>query len=393
MHLRLQDVSTFADRARTRPVRLEPSEVMLLREQRLTDLKMWEMIREVLAYCCVLVLINLFASSRLDSNSSTQVNHLRRLFLNTRQNQHDYTQVISALSTNEKHYQHTQVSTVHDYWNWLESSFVDNLRAQQWYNGQAPRNLSGYLNDKSTRLIGWATMRQLRIKTSLCQRRSICRRDYSASDEERTNFAPGWQASNASLSQYSPSICKSFRYVDADQLDSYVNAGDHQTYQGGGYVYELRGRLSDLRTNLSQLRELQWIDARTRAVIIQFPLYNPNVQLFTSATLLVEFLSNGGLYPQSRFEPLSFQSRLLSSCFRFSPFSLASLHIDIPIGLHYSVPDLDHLSAHPADPVTPSTQTELFPSILVVHRSQHRRVLVLGERHLLCAVQRSQANW
>ena len=100
-HSRLQDVSTFADRARSRPVRLEPNEVTLLREQRLRDMKMREMIREVLTYCCVLVLINLFASSRLDSNSSTQVNHLRRLFLNTRQNQHDYTQVTSTLSTND----------------------------------------------------------------------------------------------------------------------------------------------------------------------------------------------------------------------------------------------------------------------------------------------------
>ena len=198
---------------------------------------------------------------------------------------------------------------------------MDNLRAQQWYNGQAPRNLSGYLNDKSTRLIGWATLRQLRIKTEPCQKQLICRKDYSVSDEERANFAPAWQPKNTNASQYSSSIYASFRYVDGDQLDSYAYAGDHQTYRGGGYVYELRGRLADLRANLSQLRQLQWIDDRTRAVIIQFPLYNPNVQLFTSATLLVEFLSNGGLYPQSRFEPLSFQSQFVYSCFH--PFILS----------------------------------------------------------------------
>ena len=269
---------------------------------------------------------------------------------------------------------------------------MNNLRAQQWYNGQAPRNLSGYLNDKSTRLIGWATMRQLRVKTMPCQRQLTCHKDYSVFDEERAHFAPAWQTNDTSVSQYSPTIYKSFAYVDGDQLDSYVYAGDHQTYRGGGYVYELRGRLSDLRTNLSQLRQLQWIDDRTRAVIIQFPLYNPNVQLFTSATLVVEFLSNGGLYPQSRFEPLSFQSRLLFSCFRFSPFSLFSLHVDVSLDLHSAVPDLDRLSAHSTDPVTLSTQMELFPSILVVHRPRLHHVLVLGERHLLHPIQRSQAN-
>ncbi len=41
---------------------------------------------------------------------------------------------------------------------------MSNIRAQQWYNGEPPRNLSGFINDKSNRLIGWATMRQLRVK-------------------------------------------------------------------------------------------------------------------------------------------------------------------------------------------------------------------------------------
>ena len=161
--------------------------------------------------------------------------------------------------------------------------------------------------------MGWATMRQLRVKTKTCQRQSICRDDYSLLDEEQMSFAPGWQRSNNSASGYSPSIDRSFRYSHGDELDTTVYMGDHQTYGAGGYVYEFRGRLSDLRANLSQLRQLQWIDDRTRAVMIQFTLYNPNVQLFTSATLLVEFLSTGGIYPQSRFEPLSFQSLFLFS--------------------------------------------------------------------------------
>ena len=82
-----------------------------------------------------------------------------------------------------------------------------------------------------------------------------------------------------------------------------------ELYGSGGYVYEFRGRLIDLQSNLSQLHELEWIDSQTRAVIIQFNLYNPNVELFTSITLLTEFLSTSGLYPQSHFEPFSFQSK------------------------------------------------------------------------------------
>jgi len=83
---------------------------------------------------------------------------------------------------------------------------------------------------------------------------------------------------------------------------------NHETYGSGGYVYEFRGRLSDLRNHLSQLRQLQWINGQTRAVIIQFSLYNPNVQLFTSVTLLIELLPTGGIIPTARFDPLTFQS-------------------------------------------------------------------------------------
>ncbi|CAF5027723.1 unnamed protein product, partial [Rotaria sp. Silwood1] len=73
------------------------------------------------------------------------------------------------------------------------------------------------------------------------------------------------------------------------------------------YVYEFRGRLNYLRNNLLQFHQLNWIDSQTRAIIIQFTLYNSNSQLFISINLLTEFSSTDGIELQSRFEPISFQ--------------------------------------------------------------------------------------
>ena len=195
---------------------------------------------------------------------------------------------------------------------------MSNIRAQNWYNGEAPRNLSGFINDKSNRLIGWAMMRQLRIKPDLChvsgsvrQEISKCQADYSLLNEEQRSFEPGW--TNQTTTVCSSPICQAFEYQSGDQLDSDVYMGDHGTYGSGGYVYEFRGRLFDLLSNVSQLHQLQWIDGQTRAVIIQLSLYNPNVQMFTSVSLLVELLSTGGAFPQARFEPLTFQGTLLTS--------------------------------------------------------------------------------
>lgn len=148
---------------------------------------------------------------------------------------------------------------------------------------------------------------------------SKCQADYSLLSEEQGSFQPSWV--NETTQIYSSSIRQAFIYQPSDQLDTYMYMGDHATYSSGGYVYDFRGRLADLRSNLSQLHQLGWIDKQTRAVIIQLSLYNPNVQMFTSVTLLVELISSGGVFPTARFEPLNFQGplfpRILKHTFLF----------------------------------------------------------------------------
>jgi Polycystin cation channel len=85
--------------------------------------------------------------------------------------------------------------------------------------------------------------------------------------------------------------------------------GEHGEYASGGYVYDFRGSLTNLKGNLSELHRLSWIDDRTRAIIIQMSLYNPNIRMFTSGTLLAEFLTTGSVIPTARFEPLDFESK------------------------------------------------------------------------------------
>ena len=41
---------------------------------------------------------------------------------------------------------------------------ITGLRANVWYNDDQPIFLRGYINDKQSRIMGYATMRQLRIK-------------------------------------------------------------------------------------------------------------------------------------------------------------------------------------------------------------------------------------
>jgi len=114
--------------------------------------------------------------------------------------------------------------------------------------------LNGFINDKSNRLIGWGTMRQLRIKSDLCSSQlilSICENDYSFSNEEKGSFQPGWLNETTREEEYSSSILKSFEYETSDELGTYVSIGEFVRYSGGGYVYQFRGSLSDLQSNIS----------------------------------------------------------------------------------------------------------------------------------------------
>ncbi|CAF1320727.1 unnamed protein product [Adineta steineri] len=285
--------SLFSPQSRKSINRLNENEIVYARDQRLKEIQMWAIIREYLIYFIFAILVFIITYSNREQHSFFQVNHLRAYLLNQRQATVDY----------------TNINTIDEYWYWLENSFVSNIRAQQWYNGDIPQYLNGFLNDKSSRLIGWATMRQLRVKSELCPDQrviSICEDSYSFFNEETQLFQPGWTNETIEDEVYSSSILKAFNYSTSDELDTYTYVGEFETYRGGGYVYEFRGSLSDMKTNLSKLHQLDWIDEKTRAVFIQLTLYNPSVELLTAVTLLAEFLPTGGIYTTARFEPINF---------------------------------------------------------------------------------------
>lgn len=52
-------------------------------------------------------------------------------------------------------------------------------------------------------------------------------------------------------------------------------------------------------SNLSTLRKLNWIDKQTRAVLIQFTIYNANTDLFGYFVLVFEFLPIGSVKTSS----------------------------------------------------------------------------------------------
>ena len=69
----------------------------------------------------------------------------------------------------------------------------------------------------------------------------------------------------------------------------------YKTYKGGGYVVSLGRTLDKSRVILNELRSQNWLNQLTRAVIVDFSLYNANVNLFAAVTLSFEMTSMGSV--------------------------------------------------------------------------------------------------
>jgi hypothetical protein len=95
----------------------------------------------------------------------------------------------------------------------------------------------------------------------------------------------------------------------------------------------MRGQKSYLQGNLTLLQLNSWIDSQTRAVLIEFSIFNPNINLVSAAEIIVEFLPTGSILTSARFDPIQIFTNL--SLFQFICHILYMLFI-----IYYSIQEI-----------------------------------------------------
>ena len=65
---------------------------------------------------------------------------------------------------------------MNDFWSYSINKLAVGLRANLWYNYEQPYGLAGFIDDFSSRMIGYASFRQLRVKNGI-----LCNFQYSLS--------------------------------------------------------------------------------------------------------------------------------------------------------------------------------------------------------------------
>ena len=159
-------------------------------------------------------------------------------------------------------------------------------------------------------------MTSLTLSSGLCQVPYVfhniigeCNAPYSYEYEDQASYDVGWsrpstEANATSSTAESPPPAE-YTYITGSALDSYPFLGTISTYGGGGYVVRLVGDENAILDAIDRLQSGGWIDRYTRAVFIEFAVYNPNANLFVGATMVAEMMNSGGFTTYYRFEPMN----------------------------------------------------------------------------------------
>ncbi|CAF0819785.1 unnamed protein product, partial [Didymodactylos carnosus] len=279
----------IARQRRVRLFELKPinhMEMKQARELRLKEIKMSEIIREVLIYCLFTTILLFLSYQARDIHSNGLFRDTKNLFITK-----DY----------------NNIKSVTDWWNYCDNTFLKGLYAQTWYNGKTLSWREKLTTGSRTSMrVGAARIRQLRVKENSCRvhrrvRNVIfhCRDDYSWWDDDTKNYKTGWNGLlNGTFvnNDNSTKRCKTpWCYQNSARTKSGPLSAVYSTYKGGGYLFTLGRTYEKARILLEELKEQKWLDQLTRALVIDFSLYNANVNLFVSITLSLEFTSMGSV--------------------------------------------------------------------------------------------------
>eukprot|EP00095_Tigriopus_kingsejongensis_P009158 maker-scaffold798_size95657-snap-gene-0.28 protein:Tk09158 transcript:maker-scaffold798_size95657-snap-gene-0.28-mRNA-1 annotation:"polycystic kidney disease protein 1-like 2-like" len=196
------------------------------------------------------------------------------------------------------------IRDVNEWYYWLEHTLLPNVRVQRWYNGRPPYGLRGYLDDRVNRIIGYAIVRQVREELGTCRTAKVvrdtvehCTGNGGLSTEDGRDWCLGWIPSTNDNCTKS----KEFEYTNSSELQSVSHASAIRTYGGGGYILRLTGFIEELNDKIATLKRENWVDNRTRALIVEFSVYNAQVNMFGIVTCVAEFVG-GGISPDYRID-------------------------------------------------------------------------------------------
>ncbi|XP_061173586.1 polycystin-1-like protein 2 [Saccostrea echinata] len=230
-----------------------------------------------------------------------------------------------SYKNNVGNYLHTadlsSIRHIPDFVSWINNTFIPILYPEKDYTDNELDVLEKqWFADRASIRVGPAQLRQLRMKPDACPVMTIaptypCYKYYSIAKADTSQYCIGWDNLNPSCAEKTESdryfTKTSWIYTSAEDIWGIPYTGEYNTYDGGGYLIKFTKDRYQARMMLNEISNFNWIDRGTRAVFVEFTLYNPNSNMFITSKYLTEFLETGGIFStieSQAFRPVAFVS-------------------------------------------------------------------------------------
>ncbi|MGH0116354.1 UNVERIFIED_CONTAM: hypothetical protein FKN15_035658, partial [Acipenser sinensis] len=183
------------------------------------------------------------------------------------------------------------VGSMEDIWTYFEGPLLDGLYWDSWYNNKSlPTNESHIYYENV--LLGVPRIRQVKVVNKSCPLHSSfvsitqCFDSYLSEEEDKSSFGP----KNGTAWEYT-----------APRSFPESHWGMIATYSSGGFYMDLGSTKSRSAKLIKHLKDNLWLSRATRAVFVDFSVYNANLNLFCVVRLVAETPATGGVLTSWEF--------------------------------------------------------------------------------------------
>ncbi|XP_062619009.1 polycystin-1-related protein-like [Saccostrea cucullata] len=248
------------------------------REKRMKEIAMFEIVREIAFYFVFVALIVLVASHNRDKKAYQVKEALDN--------------IISINKVNQR-------SHVPDFWNWLLEILLPRLYiSKQWNNMPVDDNEKRMIATRVAYRVGPVRIRQQRVKQEECNAVPMmykfietCSQEWSVTMEDDATYTEGWKGSKVNQSTMLMNYPWKHRSLFDDAGLPF--SGEFGIYTGGGYIADLIGDRERAMKIAKGLMLNNWINQYTRAIFIEFTVYNPYVNMFSNVFIAFEMPTMG----------------------------------------------------------------------------------------------------
>ncbi|NXP94231.1 PK1L2 protein, partial [Passerina amoena] len=250
------------------------ADVEKMKISHMKEQKAFALIREILAYLGFLWMLLLVAYGQRDPNSYYLNKHIEDSFTDGFHGVYSY----------------------QDFFTWANTTLLKNLYG----------SYKGFITDGNSKLVGSARIRQVRVKGDTCPISprlqhvvEECHAPYSLQTEDTSVYGEHW---NTSAPGNSSDLSSAWQYQSQSKLRGHPSWGKFAVYSGGGYVIHLGTDPKNASRILQYLFNNVWLDTFTRAVFVEFTVYNANVNLFCIISLMFESNALGAFFTSAELQ-------------------------------------------------------------------------------------------